>query len=53
MIYPLILTAVSGLSIIILVTFVIPRFSTIFSDVGQAIPLPTQIMLSISLAIRE
>jgi len=53
MIYPLILTAVSGLSIIILVTFVIPRFSTIFSDMGQAIPLSTQIMLSISLAIRE
>jgi len=53
MIYPLILTAVSGLSIIILVTFVIPRFSTIFSNMGQAIPLPTQIMLSLSLGIRE
>src|SRR4030043_1690283 len=48
MIYPLILTIVSGISIIILVTFVIPRFAKIFSDMGQAIPLSTQIMLSIS-----
>lgn len=48
MIYPLILTAVSGGSITILVTFVIPRFARIFSDLGQAIPLPTQIMLSLS-----
>jgi len=48
MIYPLILTIVSGASITILVTFVIPRFARIFSDLGQAIPLPTQIMLSLS-----
>ncbi len=48
MIYPLILTVVSGASITILVTFVIPRFARIFSDLGQAIPLPTQIMLSLS-----
>lgn len=48
MIYPLILTFVSGISITILVTFVIPRFAKIFSDMGQAIPLPTQIMLAIS-----
>jgi len=48
MIYPVILTIVSGISIAILVTFVIPRFARIFSDMGQAIPLPTQIMLGLS-----
>jgi general secretion pathway protein F len=53
MIYPLILTFVSGLSIAILVTFVIPRFAKIFSDMGQAIPLPTQIILWISYAVRS
>jgi len=53
MIYPLILTIVSGISITILVTFVIPRFARIFSDMGQAIPLPTQIMLSLSQLVRE
>ncbi|OGP88480.1 MAG: type II secretion system protein GspF [Deltaproteobacteria bacterium RBG_16_48_10] len=53
MIYPLILMMVSGASITILVTFVIPRFATIFSDMGQAIPLPTQIILTFSQFVRE
>lgn len=53
MIYPLILTFVSGISIILLVTFVVPRFARIFSDMGQAIPLPTQIVLAISHLIRD
>jgi len=48
MLYPIILTFVSLISIVILVTFVIPRFATIFSDMGQAIPLPTQIVLTFS-----
>ncbi len=52
MIYPLILTIVSGISIAILVTFVIPRFARIFSDLGQAIPLPTQIVLSFSQLVK-
>lgn len=52
LIYPVILALASGISIIILVTFVIPRFSQIFSDMGQAIPLPTQIVLSFSQWVR-
>lgn len=53
MIYPLILTFVSGVSIVILVTFVVPRFARIFSDMGQAIPIPTQIVLGISHFVRD
>ena len=52
MIYPLILMFVSGASITILVTFVIPRFATVFSDMGRAIPLPTQIILTFSEIVR-
>ena len=48
LIYPLILTFISGLSMMILVTFVIPRFAKIFADMGQSIPLPTQIILTLS-----
>ena len=48
MIYPLFLTIVSGVSVAILVTFVIPRFEMIFSTMGRAIPLPTQIILTFS-----
>ena len=53
MIYPVILMIVSGGSITVLVTFVIPRFATIFSDMGQAIPLPTQIILTFSQIVRQ
>jgi len=53
MIYPVILTIASGISIVILITFVIPRFARIFADMGQAIPLPTQIMLSTSEIVRS
>jgi general secretion pathway protein F len=51
MIYPLVLTIVSGVSIAILIVFVIPTLAKIFSDIGQAIPLSTQIILSISHSI--
>ena len=48
MIYPIFLTAVMGGVIVILLTFVIPKFAKVFSDMGQTIPLPTQILLSLS-----
>ncbi|HET8564156.1 MAG TPA: type II secretion system F family protein, partial [Candidatus Binatia bacterium] len=36
--YPLILAAAAGLSLIVLFVYVIPRFALIFKDVGQALP---------------
>ena len=42
MVYPIFLVFVGGISIIILLTFVLPKFSVIFSDMRQAIPLSTQ-----------
>ena len=49
----LILTLITGASITILITFVIPRFAKIFADMGQTIPLPTQIVLALSQGFRE
>jgi len=46
--YPLVITTVGAGAIVFLMTFVIPRFSEIFADLGQAIPLPTQILLTVS-----
>src|SRR6266851_3475910 len=46
--YPLVITTVGAGAIVFLMTFVIPRFATIFADLGQAIPLPTQMLLSVS-----
>src|SRR5579872_1058631 len=52
MIYPALLAAVGMASFIILLTFVVPKFATIFSDPRMKIPLPTQIMLSVSNAVQ-
>jgi general secretion pathway protein F len=45
MIYPAILVVASSAIVAFLVTFLIPRFTNMFSDMGQALPLPTQIVM--------
>ena len=51
--YPLVITTVGAGAIVFLMTFVIPRFATIFADLGQAIPLPTQILMSTSAVLTQ
>lgn len=53
MIYPLILLGTGGLSIIALLTYVLPKFSVIFSELGGAMPLPTQVLLAVSQGLRD
>ncbi len=48
LIYPCLLTAVGTTSVGILLYFVIPKFASIFSDVGAAIPPETQALLALS-----
>lgn len=48
MIYPVILGLVSSAAIILMVTFVIPKFADIFENAGAPVPLPMKIMLGIS-----
>ncbi len=48
MIYPCVLLATGGLSIIILLTFVLPRFSAVFAETGSALPFSTQVLLAVS-----
>jgi general secretion pathway protein F len=48
MIYPAILLFTGGLSIIILLTYVLPKFSVIFAEIGGSLPLPTTILLAFS-----
>jgi general secretion pathway protein F len=52
MIYPIILVSTGGLSIIILLTYVLPKFSVIFSELGSSLPLSTQILLSFSQGLK-
>jgi type II secretion system protein F len=53
MVYPIFLVLVGGISIIVLLTFVIPKFSLIFADLGAAIPFSTQLLLGLSSFIRS
>jgi type II secretion system protein F len=53
LVYPLFLVFVGGLSIIVLLTFVIPKFAIIFSDMGQALPLSTRFLLGLSDMLRS
>ena len=53
LIYPAVITLVGAGAVVFLMTFVIPRFATIFKDLNQAIPLPTQILLAVSAALQQ
>lgn len=48
LVYPAFLLLVGIISMGILVAFVVPRFSELFVGVGQALPLPTQVLLAVS-----
>jgi len=53
LIYPILLTTVGAAAVIFLLTFVIPRFVDIFKDLGQSLPLPTQILLAVSGMVQQ
>ena len=53
LIYPILLTGAGGAAVVFLLTFVIPRFVDIFKDLGQSLPLPTQILLAVSGAVQQ
>ncbi len=52
LVYPTILLTVSGLSVILLLMFVVPQFSQMFEDMGQTLPLPTQIVIALGDLLR-
>jgi len=48
MIYPSVIMSVAAIAIIVLLLFVIPVFESMFASVGQALPLPTRIVIAAS-----
>lgn len=48
LIYPILLTTVGGLAVSVLMIYVVPNFAQIFSDMGQALPLPTLMLIKVS-----
>ena len=53
LVYPMILAAAAGLSLLVLFIYVIPRFALIFKDVGQALPWITKMVLAFSQTLTE
>lgn len=45
LIYPIILVATAGLSITFILTTVLPEFKPMFAEAGQALPLPTRLVM--------
>lgn len=52
MVYPALLALVGMASILILLTFVVPRFASVFEDSHLVIPLPTKILLETSRIVK-
>jgi general secretion pathway protein F len=53
MIYPAILTVAGGASIIILLTYVLPKFSIIFAELGGSLPFSTKVILTFSNGLKS
>jgi general secretion pathway protein F len=51
--YPVLMAAVGIATIIFMLTFVMPRLMRIFVSMGQDLPLPTRILISISQYLRQ
>lgn len=51
MIYPAFLCSVGLVTIMVLMTWVIPKFSTFFGSLGQQLPLPTRVVIKSSAII--
>lgn len=50
--YPSILVLVGGAAIILMFTFVLPKFAVMFEDMGDALPTSTRFLLAVSDLIR-
>ncbi len=53
LIYPAILLGVAVLSLLVLLTFVVPQFEEMFQSAGKELPLPTQIVMAVASGIKH
>ncbi|MFQ5984829.1 MAG: type II secretion system F family protein [Alphaproteobacteria bacterium] len=47
LVYPIILLTMAGVSVVLLLTVVIPQFTPLFEDAGEALPVAAQILVSV------
>ncbi len=53
LVYPMILLFVAGLSVIMLLVFVVPQFTQMFDGLGAALPTPTRVVIAVGDALRD
>ena len=53
MAYPILMVVTGAGTIIFMLTFVMPRLMTIFSRMGESLPLPTKILIGISTVLQR
>jgi general secretion pathway protein F len=53
MAYPLILAVVGAASILILLTYVLPKFTVVFADLGATMPTSTRLVMALSDSIQR
>lgn len=52
LIYPIILVTIAVLSLMMLLTFVVPQFQEMFESAGQELPIPTQMVVALSKSLQ-
>ncbi len=53
LIYPMILAGVGGLSLILMLLYVVPRFESFFKEMGQSLFWSTSLLIALSQALRS
>jgi general secretion pathway protein F len=48
LVYPILMSAVAGVGVVVLLGFVVPRFTAILEDVGGTLPLSTRLLVAAS-----
>jgi general secretion pathway protein F len=53
LIYPALLFLIAGASLVVLLTYVVPRFEPLFADMGAALPWSTAMVISVARALES
>ncbi len=51
--YPVVLTCAMGMSILVLLTYVLPKFSVMFDDMGKTLPTSARVVMAVSDGLRN
>jgi type IV pilus assembly protein PilC len=52
MTYPVVVAGIAGLLVTVMLLFIVPTFAQMFDDLGGTLPLPTQILVTLSAAAK-